>query len=100
MRPVPVRAGGAVGVFRRLRLWLTGIFALVAVVGLSALVALLVILDARYDRERVDAILRGEASRAAALVYEGGDGREHGDGAGAPPGLILRGCTAPRTWWR
>jgi len=72
---IPVRAGGAQGVFRRLRVWLTAIFAGVALIGLTTLVVLLVVLDARFDRQRVDAILRGEASRAAALVYVGDDGR-------------------------
>jgi len=70
---------GADDVFRSLRLRLTAIFAAVAVVGLAALVTLLVVLDSEFDRERVDAILRGEASRAAALVYQGRDGRATGE---------------------
>ncbi|WP_040157624.1 sensor histidine kinase [Mobilicoccus massiliensis] len=67
--------GGAGDVFRRLRLRLTAIFVAVAVAGLATLVTLLTALDAHFDRGRVDAILRGEASRAAALVYAGSDGR-------------------------
>ncbi|GAB47443.1 sensor histidine kinase [Mobilicoccus pelagius] len=71
---------GADDVFRHLRVRLTAIFAAVAVVGLAALVALLVVLDSEFDRERVDTILRGVASRAAALVYQGEDGRATGEG--------------------
>ena len=64
------RRGRSLDVFEGLRRRLTALFATVAIVGLAALSALLIHLDGRYDAQRVDAILRGEASRAAALVYE------------------------------
>lgn len=64
---------GTHDVFQGLRRRLTALFAVVAVVGLAALTALLIALDSEFDHQRVDAILRGEASRAAALVYA-----EHG----------------------
>lgn len=56
-------------VLRGLRLRLTTLFALVAALGLALFVAVLVSADGRFETDRLDAQLTGQASRAAALVY-------------------------------
>lgn len=71
--------GSGNDVFSRLRRRLTLIFATVALVGLAAFTVMLILLDDAFDSARIDAILRGEASRSAALVYRDSDGRPTGE---------------------
>ncbi len=63
------RSGRADQVLRRLRWRLTAALTLVAALGVAVFVLALVVLDTVAANHRLDAELRGTASRAAALVY-------------------------------
>lgn len=66
---------GTTRVFGRLRVRLTLMFALTGLAGFLGLVAVLSARDMTADNARVDAILVGEASRAAGMVYADDAGR-------------------------
>lgn len=82
-------------VLRRLRRRLTAVFAFVSAVGLTVFVTVLVVADAHFETEQLDTQLRGQASRAAALVYLDDAGRPQVDGirddsvAATTPALVV-----------
>lgn len=63
----PRRAAG--GLLTRLRRRLTLAFGCIALVGFGLLVVMNVAVDMDRDADRLDVVLRGQAARAAALVY-------------------------------
>jgi two-component system, OmpR family, sensor kinase len=62
-------------VLRRLRWRLTVTLGMVAGVAITGLIIVLILVSAAADRRQLDTTLRGQASRAAALVFKDDNGR-------------------------